>query len=67
MGDYYVLAHDPTEAQEELKKLFDSQDYGISDYRMVTNIKWITEHIGEFNGKPFLSDKTRLLIVNDNQ
>lgn len=69
LGDYYVLANDPTEAQNTLKRILDEQSYGTSDGRRITNIKWLSETIGKLlidNTKPFLSDKyKRLLIVQD--
>lgn len=67
LGDYYVLASDPTEAEVELLKIFNDQDYGFSKQRKVTNIKFISsEFKPAFNDKtkPFLSDESNLLIVD---
>jgi hypothetical protein len=68
LGDYHVLANDPTEAQNSLKRILDEQSYGTFDDRRITNIKWLAEAFSKSlndNTKPFLSDKSkRLLIVS---
>lgn len=68
LGQFYVIANDPTEAEKALIKIFDDQDYGFKKDRRVTNIQWLAEEAFkpdyQDNKKPFLSDKeTRLLIV----
>lgn len=69
LGDYYVIAENPFEAQHSLISIFNEQNYGTSDTRNVVNIKILTKSFGESlsdNNKPFLSDKNcRLLIVDD--
>lgn len=69
LGDYYVLAKDPTEAQNALRKILDDQDYGISDKREVVLIKLISKGFRPKCShplKPFLSGSNeRLLIVRD--
>ena len=69
LGDYHVLANDPTEAQNSLKRILDEQNYGTSDHRRIISIKWLAEAFGKSlsdDTKPFLSDKSkRLLIVKD--
>lgn len=67
LGQFHVIANDPTEAENALVKIFNEQDYGFRGDRRVINIKWLAEAFKpDFrdNKKPFLSDKeTRLLIV----
>ncbi len=66
LGDYYVLANDPTEAQKALIKILDDQNYGLYNDRRVINIKWITESFGKSlndETKPFLSDKSKRLLI----
>ncbi len=68
LGDYYVLAKDPTEAQNALRKILDDQDYGISDRREVVVIKLISKGFRPAwrdKSQPFLSGGERLLIVRD--
>lgn len=69
LGQFHVIANDPTQAQESLLKILDEQDYGFKSERQVTNIEWITEAFKpDFTDKsrPFLSSKeNRLLIVGD--
>lgn len=69
LGDFHVLANDPTEALNSLEKILNNQEYGFSDDRKVINIKLVTQTLrASYNEpkKPFLSDKsTRLLIVKD--
>lgn len=69
LKDYYVIANDPTEAEKALFKIFEEQDYGFSDYRIVKNIEIIGKSFkpdSRKKDKPFLSDKeANLLIVDD--
>ena len=69
LGQFHVIANDPTEAEKALIKIFDDQDYGFRSDRRVIDIKWLAEAFKpdyRDNKKPFLSDKeTRLLIVQD--
>lgn len=69
LGDFHIIANDPTEAQNALIKILQEQDYGLSEHRHVMNIQWLAEAPKESlqrDGKPFLSDKSkRLLIVKD--
>lgn len=68
LGDYHVLANDPTEAQNALKRILDEQSYGMSADRRIINIEWLAEAFDKSlhdSTKPFLSDKSkRLLIVH---
>lgn len=66
LGDFHILANDPTEAQNALKKILDEQNYGTSDSRRITNIKWLAEAFGQAlqdKSKPFLSDKSKRLLI----
>lgn len=69
LGQFHVIANDPTEAQNSLVKIFDDQDYGFKTDRQVTNIEWIAKGFEpdyRDNKKPFLSCKeNRLLIVKN--
>ena len=66
LGDYHILANDPTEAQNALKKILDEQKYGTSDSRRITNIKWLAEAFGKAlhdKAKHLLSDKSKRLLI----
>jgi len=67
LGQFHVIANDPTEAERALIKIFNDQDYGFRSDRRVTDIKWLAEALKpdyRDNKKPIISDKeTRLLIV----
>lgn len=67
LGDFFVLANNPTEAQESLLEVLGAGKYGFSDDRIVINIKWITETLrpslmGE-NTYNLSNKDARLLIV----
>lgn len=59
-GDYYVLANDPTTAEEQLVKTLNLAEYGYTKERKVTNIQILAEAIEDCR---FLTGK-RLLIAN---
>lgn len=66
LGEYHVLANDPTEAESTLKRIFDEQKYGSSDDRRIVNIKWLAEAFSKSSNdetKPFLSDKSKRLLI----
>ena len=69
LGQYYIIANDPTEAENALMKIFNDQEYGFETDRRVMKIEWLAaSFIPHYidNNKPFLSKKdTRLLIVDD--
>ena len=57
LGDYWVVAEHPTQAQEKLLKLLNKNDYGITSHRIVVSIDLIAEGIEneEFiTGKHFI-------------
>ena len=67
-GDFYVIAENPTQAEENLIKIFDNQDYGFSKDKVVTNISFIAKAFKpDYRNaeKPFLFDGSTLLIVDD--
>lgn len=62
LGDYYVAATDPTEAEKLLIETLDRADYGFYERRKVTNIKVLTEQITARDGKPWISKEHGLII-----
>lgn len=61
IGIYWVIAPDPTTAQTKLKAILDSENYGFSKERVVTEIHLVAEAI-ETKDAPFhLTDKFLLL------
>lgn len=62
LGDFYVLAPSPNDAQAMLEARFERQDYGFSKDRQVTNIKLLAEELYEWpDGKTNFSSGHRLL------
>lgn len=57
LGDYWVVAKDPTDAETKLKHILDSKDYGFTDGRKVTTIEVIAEEIVD----RFMKDKRLIL------
>ena len=65
LGDFYVVASDPTRAETMLILMLNKADYGFSDDRKVVNIKNLATEIHNFpDDKPFFSDKSNLIIIN---
>ena len=57
LGDYWVVAEHPTQAQEKLLTLLNKNSYGATDHRKVVNIELVAEGIEneEFiTGKHFI-------------
>ena len=57
LGDYWVSASHPTEAQDKLVNILDVDNYGLSKDRKVTTIELIAEGIednGILTGKFFI-------------
>lgn len=69
LGEHYVVAADPAEAENALLAIYNKQNYGYSSDRKITNIKILAESFRpDFRDKenPYLHDKeTKLLIVKD--
>lgn len=59
LGDYYVVAEDPTSAESSLSKLLYSQDYGYSDSRIVNTIKLLAKGVD----RNFVNLGTQRLIL----
>ncbi len=43
IGDYWVIAENPTQAEEKLMKMLDENDYGFNKSRIVTSFHVIAE------------------------
>jgi hypothetical protein len=52
LGNYYVVANDPTEADQALRKILDDENYGSSDERATNTITIMATEIVEAH-KPF--------------
>lgn len=59
LGDYYVVAEDPTSAESILSKLLYSQDYGYSNSRIINNIKLLAKGVD----RNFVNLGTQRLIL----
>lgn len=62
VGDFYVIAVDSTTAENKLLEILNTEKYGYSLDRYVTNISIITEEIE--NQKMQLSSQTKRLIIS---
>lgn len=60
LGNYYVIAKDPTEAENTLTSLLDEHSYGFTDSRQVVNIQWLSTSIEDRFG---ISDKNKRLLI----
>lgn len=43
LGDYFVIANDPTEAEQKLSKLLNENDYGYARDKKVTKFEVLAE------------------------
>lgn len=63
LGDYYVVAENPNEAQDRLKTLLDKADYGFSDSRKIINIKLLADELYNFpKNKPNFGKNPTLIL-----
>ena len=63
LGDWYVIAKDPTAAQKDLESRLDLEEYGFREERAVKNIKLLaTELTSGLNQKWFFSSGNNLLL-----
>lgn len=63
LGDFYLVAETPNDAEDKLKVLLNKSDYGISDKRKVNNIKLLAEELYNFpENKPNFSSGNRLIL-----
>lgn len=66
VGDFHVIAEDPTTAENILKSILDKCDYGFSSDRRITSIKIIDAEPQKGlkdESLPHLSDKSKRLIL----
>ena len=47
IGDYWVIANHPTEAEEKVEKLLNDADYGFTDQRKTKNISIVAQEAGD--------------------
>lgn len=68
LGDYYVIANDPTEATTKLAKVLNAGDgYGFYDKRKPDTITHIADEclfVNDRNSFPFLLGGDAKLIIN---
>lgn len=67
LGDYYVVASDPTSAECHLKSMLDSADYGYTHNRKVVNIKLMATKVQNDFGvskRPNFSSGDNLILTN---
>ena len=63
LGDYYIIAETPNDAEKLLGTQLNEADYGFSSNRIVRNIKILTSEIKiGFNDKLNFNDNNRMII-----
>jgi transcription elongation factor GreA-like protein len=63
LGDFYLVANSPNDAEDKLKLLLNKSDYGISEKRKVINIKLLAEELYNFpETKPNFSSGNTLIL-----
>ena len=63
LGDFYIVEKCPTSAVAKLRELLSKSDYGISDKRIVTNIKILGKELYNFpENKPNFSSGNTLIL-----
>ena len=63
LGDYYIIAETPNDAEKLLGTQLNEADYGFSSNRIVRNIKILTSEIKKgFNDKLNFNDNNRMII-----
>lgn len=63
LGEWYVIAEDPTKAQRALEYRLRQENYGFDNYREVFKIEKITEMVKPaLNSKWFFSSGNKLII-----
>lgn len=63
LGEFYVVAMNPELAESALIDKLADADYGITDYRKVEEIIWLSDEVYDFANKPFFSNKDNRLII----
>ena len=61
---FYVVASDPTSAENQVYSILNKADYGYSGARKIVTITLITEEVTLFGGqpKPCITMENRLLL-----
>ena len=68
LGSWWVIAKDPTSAQEDLEGRLNLEEYGFSNERHVTEIKLIANELTSgLNQKWFFSSGSTLLLPEGNK
>ncbi len=63
LGDFYLVAKSPNDAESKLNTLLDRADYGFRQKRKVENIRLLSEEVTEFPaGIPNFSSGNRLVL-----
>jgi hypothetical protein len=63
LGDFYIVEKCPTSAAAKLGELLSKSDHGISDKRIVTNIKILGKELYNFpENKPNFSSGYTLIL-----
>lgn len=63
LGDYYIIAETPNDAEKLLTTQLNEADYGFTSNRIVRNIKILTNEIKiGFNDKLNFNDDNRMII-----
>lgn len=63
LGDFYVVEKCPTSAAVKLGRLLSKSDYGLSDDRIVTNIKILGKELYNFpENEPYFSSGYTLIL-----
>lgn len=64
LGDFYIVATTPNDAETTLTSALNKTDYGFSKDRKITNIKILADQLMDFpSGKPFFSSGNNLIIA----
>ena len=64
LGDFYVIAKDPTSAQKRLESELDKSNYGFSHERKVITIERLAEEIDYFPKDKMNFSSGCTLIIN---
>ena len=63
LGDFYLVAKTPNDAEDKLKELLNKADYGFTRNRKVINIRLLAEELYNFpENKPNFSSGNKLIL-----
>ena len=63
LGDYYLVAKSPNDAEMKLKTLLDAADYGFRENRKVENIRLLSEEVEALlSNIPIINKSHRLIL-----